>query len=157
MALDAAGLEKIRADFAAAARRAARLGLDGLEIHAAHGYLLHQFLSPIANQRSDEYGGSLENRMRFPLEIFDVVRAAFPADKPVWARISATDWVPGGWDIDGTVALVAGAEGARLRGDPRLERRRLAAAGDQARARATRCRSRSASRPRSACRRSPSA
>jgi 2,4-dienoyl-CoA reductase-like NADH-dependent reductase (Old Yellow Enzyme family) len=94
MALDAAGLAKIRADFAAAARRAARLGLDGLEIHAAHGYLLHQFLSPIANRRSDEYGGSLENRMRFPLEIFDVVRAAFPADKPVWARISATDWVP---------------------------------------------------------------
>ena len=89
----------------AAARRAARLGLDGLEIHAAHGYLLHQFLSPIANQRDDEYGGSLENRMRFPLEVFDAVRAAFPADKPVWARISATDWVPGGWDIEGTVAL----------------------------------------------------
>ena len=105
MALDAAGMAKIRTDFAAAARRAARLGVDGLEVHAAHGYLLHQFLSPIANRRSDEYGGSLENRMRFPLEIFDVVRAAFPADKPVWARISATDWVPGGWDIDGTVAL----------------------------------------------------
>ncbi|MEP7138067.1 MAG: oxidoreductase, partial [Caldimonas sp.] len=78
---------------------------DGLEIHAAHGYLLHQFLSPIANRRTDAYGGSLENRMRFPLEIFEVVRAAFPADKPVWARISATDWVPGGWDIDGTVSL----------------------------------------------------
>jgi 2,4-dienoyl-CoA reductase-like NADH-dependent reductase (Old Yellow Enzyme family) len=105
LALDADGMKKIRADFAAAARRAARLSLDGLEIHAAHGYLLHQFLSPIANRRSDEYGGSLENRMRFPLEIFEVVRAAFPADKPVWARISATDWVPGGWDIDGTVAL----------------------------------------------------
>jgi 2,4-dienoyl-CoA reductase-like NADH-dependent reductase (Old Yellow Enzyme family) len=105
LALDAGGLKKVRADFAAAARRAARLGLDGLEIHAAHGYLLHQFLSPIANRRSDEYGGSLENRMRFPLEIFDVVRAEFPADKPVWARISATDWVPGGWDIEGTVAL----------------------------------------------------
>jgi len=104
-ALDAAGLEKIREDFRAAARRAARLGLDGLEIHAAHGYLLHQFLSPIANQRSDEYGGSLANRMRFPLEVFDVVRAAFPPDRPVWARISATDWVPGGWDIEGTVAL----------------------------------------------------
>jgi 2,4-dienoyl-CoA reductase-like NADH-dependent reductase (Old Yellow Enzyme family) len=105
VALDAAGLEKIRNDFATAARRAARLDLDGLEIHAAHGYLLHQFLSPIANRRSDAYGGSLENRMRFPLEIFDVVRAAFPAGKPVWARISATDWVPGGWDIEGTVAL----------------------------------------------------
>ena len=95
----------IRADFARAATRAARLGIDGLEIHAAHGYLLHQFLSPIANQRGDEYGGSLANRMRFPLEVFDVVRAAFPADRPVWARISATDWVPGGWDIDDTVAL----------------------------------------------------
>src|SRR5678815_1604457 len=104
-ALDAAGLQKIRDDFASAAKRAERLGLDALEIHAAHGYLLHQFLSPIANKREDEYGGSLENRMRFPLEIFDVVRAAFPAAKPVWARISATDWVPGGWDIDGTVAL----------------------------------------------------
>ncbi|HEY3635704.1 MAG TPA: NADH:flavin oxidoreductase/NADH oxidase [Caldimonas sp.] len=105
LALDAAGMRKIRDDFAAAAKRAARLGIDGVEIHAAHGYLLHQFLSPIANKRSDAYGGSLENRMRFPLEIFDVVRAAFPAERPVWARISATDWVPGGWDIDGTVAL----------------------------------------------------
>ncbi len=104
-ALDDAGLQKVRDDFARTAARAARLGLDGIEIHAAHGYLLHQFLSPIANRRSDAYGGSLENRMRFPLEIFDVVRAAFPADKPVWARVSATDWVPGGWDIEGTVAL----------------------------------------------------
>jgi 2,4-dienoyl-CoA reductase-like NADH-dependent reductase (Old Yellow Enzyme family) len=106
-ALDAAGLQRVRAAFAETARRAARLGLDGLEIHTAHGYLLHQFLSPLANKRTDDYGGSLENRMRFPLEIFDVVRAAFPADKPVWVRISATDWVPGGWDIDGTVALSA--------------------------------------------------
>jgi len=104
-ALDAEGLRHIRAAFAETARRAARLGLDGLEIHAAHGYLLHQFLSPLANKREDAYGGSLENRMRFPLEIFDAVRDAFPADKPVWVRISATDWVPGGWDIDGTVAL----------------------------------------------------
>jgi len=104
-ALDAAGLQKIRDDFARAAKRAERLGLDALEIHAAHGYLLHQFLSPIANKRGDQYGGSLENRMRFPLEIFDIVRATFPAAKPVWARISATDWVPGGWDIEGTLAL----------------------------------------------------
>jgi len=104
-ALDAAGLQKIRDDFASAAKRAERLGLDALEIHAAHGYLLHQFLSPIANKREDEYGGSLENRMRFPLEVFDIVRAAFPAAKPVWARISATDWVAGGWDIEGTLAL----------------------------------------------------
>ena len=104
-ALDAEGLQRIRTAFAEAAKRAERLGLDGLEIHAAHGYLLHQFLSPLANKREDAYGGSLENRMRFPLEVFDAVRETFPADKPVWVRISATDWVPGGWDIDGTVAL----------------------------------------------------
>ncbi|MDF3836309.1 NADH:flavin oxidoreductase/NADH oxidase [Cupriavidus basilensis] len=105
VALDRAGMERIREDFVATARRAAGLGLDGIEIHAAHGYLLHQFLSPLANQRDDAYGGSLANRMRFPLEVFDAVRSAFPADKPVWVRISATDWVPGGWDIEGTVAL----------------------------------------------------
>ncbi|MBX9793127.1 MAG: NADH:flavin oxidoreductase/NADH oxidase, partial [Burkholderiaceae bacterium] len=105
LALDRAGLAKVRDDFVATTRRAARLGVDGIEIHAAHGYLLHQFLSPLANQRSDEYGGSLENRMRFPLEVFDAVRAAWPADKPVWVRISATDWVPGGWDLDGSVAF----------------------------------------------------
>ena len=104
-ALDGDGMQKIRDDFAATAQRAARLGFDGIELHAAHGYLLHQFLSPLANQRTDDYGGSLENRMRFPLEVFDAVRAAFPAGKPVWARISATDWVPGGWDVEGTVAI----------------------------------------------------
>ena len=104
-ALDRAGLDRIRGDFVAAARRAARLGFDGIELHAAHGYLLHQFLSPLANQRDDAYGGSLENRMRFPLEVFDAVRAEFPAARPVWVRVSATDWVPGGWDIEGTVAL----------------------------------------------------
>src|SRR5690606_11490973 len=105
LALDRSGLERVRSDFANAARRAARLGFDGIEIHAAHGYLLHQFLSPIANRRDDEYGGSLENRMRFPLEVFDAVRNAFPADRPVWVRISATDWVPDGWDIAETVAF----------------------------------------------------
>jgi 2,4-dienoyl-CoA reductase-like NADH-dependent reductase (Old Yellow Enzyme family) len=105
LALDGSGLDKVRNDFVEAARRTARLGLDGIEIHAAHGYLLHQFLSPLANKRTDEYGGSLENRMRFPLEVFDAVRAAFPAERSVWVRISATDWVPDGWDIEGTVAL----------------------------------------------------
>lgn len=107
LALDRAGLDRVREGFVEAARRAARLGLDGIEIHGAHGYLLHQFLSPLANRREDEYGGSLENRMRFPIEVFDAVRAVFPADRPVWMRISATDWVPGGWDIEGTVALSA--------------------------------------------------
>ena len=110
VALDRAGLARIRDAFAATARRAARLGLDGVEIHAAHGYLLHEFLSPLANQRSDEYGGSLANRMRFPLEVFDSVRAAFDAGKPVWARISATDWVPGGWDIEGSIAFAQALE-----------------------------------------------
>ncbi len=104
-ALDRAGLKRVRDDFVQAAQRAARLGLDGIEVHGAHGYLLHQFLSPLSNTREDEYGGSLENRMRFPIEVFDAVRDAFPADKPVWMRISATDWVAGGWDLDGTVAL----------------------------------------------------
>jgi 2,4-dienoyl-CoA reductase-like NADH-dependent reductase (Old Yellow Enzyme family) len=105
LALDAQGMRRVRDAFADAARRAARLGLDGIEVHAAHGYLLHQFLSPLANHRDDAYGGSLANRMRFPIEVFDAVRQAFPAEKPVWVRISATDWVPGGWDIEGTVAL----------------------------------------------------
>jgi 2,4-dienoyl-CoA reductase-like NADH-dependent reductase (Old Yellow Enzyme family) len=105
LALDIAGLNRIREAFGASARRAARLGIDALEIHCAHGYLLHQFLSPIANQRSDEYGGSRENRMRLPLEIFDIVRAAFPADKPVGVRVSAVDWVEGGLTIEDTIAF----------------------------------------------------
>ncbi len=105
LALDTSGLRRIRDAFATAAGRAARLGLDGIELHAAHGYLLHQFLSPIANRRSDEYGGSLERRMRFPLEVFDAVRASFPHDRPVGVRVSATDWVDGGWDLDQTIVL----------------------------------------------------
>lgn len=104
-ALDADGLRRIRSAFSDAARRAARLGLDAIEVHAAHGYLLHQFLSPLANARDDAYGGSLENRMRFPLEVFDAVRAAFEHDRPVGVRISASDWVQGGWDIEQSVAL----------------------------------------------------
>lgn len=103
--LDAAGMERIRAAFVATARRAARLGIDALEIHAAHGYLLHEFLSPLSNRREDEHGGSLENRMRFPLAVFEAVRAAFPADRPVGVRVSATDWVEGGWDLAQTIAF----------------------------------------------------
>jgi 2,4-dienoyl-CoA reductase-like NADH-dependent reductase (Old Yellow Enzyme family) len=98
-ALDEAGMQRIVGAFADAARRAHRLGLDAIELHAAHGYLLHQFLSPIANARTDGYGGSLENRMRLPLQVFEAVRAAVPASMPVGVRISATDWVDGGWDI----------------------------------------------------------
>jgi len=103
--LDRAGLARIRDAFAASTARAARLGIDLIQIHAAHGYLLHQFLSPLSNRRDDEYGGSLENRMRFPLEIFDTVRAAFPDDRPVTIRVSGTDWVDGGWDIEQTIAF----------------------------------------------------
>ncbi len=105
IALDAAGLQRIRNAFAQAARRADRLGIDAIEVHGAHGYLLHQFMSPLSNRREDEYGGSLENRLRFPLEIFDIVRANFSADKPVGIRVSATDWVEGGWDLEQTVVL----------------------------------------------------
>ena len=89
----------------AAAKRADRLGLDALELHCAHGYLLHQFLSPISNQRDDRYGGSLENRLRYPLEVYDAVRAAFPPSKPIGVKVSATDWVDGGWDLEQTIAL----------------------------------------------------
>jgi NADPH2 dehydrogenase len=104
-ALDAAGLQRVRDAFVATARRAERLGIDALELHCAHGYLLHQFLSQIANRRDDAYGGTLENRMRYPLEVFDAVRAAFPADRPVGVKVSATDWVEGGWDLEQTIAF----------------------------------------------------
>ncbi|MEY4750954.1 MAG: hypothetical protein RIQ60_3168 [Pseudomonadota bacterium] len=104
-ALDAAGLARVRDDFVAASQRAVRLGIQGIELHGAHGYLLHQFLSPLANQRSDAYGGSLANRMRFPLEVFEAVRAAVPAELPVWLRLSAADWVEGGWDLPSTITL----------------------------------------------------
>ena len=105
LAFNAAGLARVREAFLAATRRAARLGIDAIEVHSAHGYLLHQFLSPISNRRTDEYGGALENRMRFPLEVFDAVRAAFPADRPVGLRVSSTDWVEGGWDLAQTIVF----------------------------------------------------
>ncbi len=108
--LDRDGLAGVREAFAAAARRAARLGIDAIQIHGAHGYLLHQFLSPFSNRREDEYGGSLENRMRFPLEVFDAVRDAFPSDRPVTMRVSGSDWVDGGWDIEQTIALAQALE-----------------------------------------------
>jgi NADPH2 dehydrogenase len=103
LALDDAGLARIRSAFVASAKRAERLGIDAIEVHGAHGYLMHQFLSPISNKRTDEYGGALENRMRFPLEVFDAVREAFPHQKPVGIRVSATDWVEGGWDLPQTI------------------------------------------------------
>lgn len=108
--LDDAGLARLVAAFADTARRAGRLGYDAIELHAAHGYLLHQFLSPLSNQRRDQYGGSLENRMRFPLAVFRAMRAAFPAGRPVIVRLSATDWVEGGWDVASSLAFAQALE-----------------------------------------------
>jgi 2,4-dienoyl-CoA reductase-like NADH-dependent reductase (Old Yellow Enzyme family) len=105
LALDAAGMERIKAAFVQATKRAARVGFDLIEVHAAHGYLLHQFLSPLTNHRRDGYGGSLENRMRFPLEVFAAVREAFPTDRPVTLRLSATDWIEGGWDLPQSIVF----------------------------------------------------
>ncbi|MDB5806881.1 MAG: NADH:flavin oxidoreductase/NADH oxidase [Betaproteobacteria bacterium] len=86
--------------FVTAAQRCERLGLDAIELHGAHGYLMHQFLSPISNKRTDDFGGSLENRMRFPLMVYDAVRKVWPAHKPLGVRVSTTDWVEGGWDVE---------------------------------------------------------
>jgi len=104
-ALDEAGIAAVVQAFVDGARRAQRLGLDLIELHAAHGYLLHQFLSPLSNRRDDRYGGSPENRMRLVLEVFDAVKAAVPASMALGIRISATDWVEGGWDLDQSIAL----------------------------------------------------
>jgi len=102
--LDQAGLTRIREAFVRAARRADELGFDCVELHNAHGYLLHEFLSPLSNRREGEYGGTLTNRMRFPLEVFSAVREALPGTRPLGVRISATDWIDGGWDIEQSVA-----------------------------------------------------
>ncbi|MET0070113.1 MAG: NADH:flavin oxidoreductase/NADH oxidase [Candidatus Thiodiazotropha sp.] len=107
-ALDLESMGEIRQAFVSAAVRAHRLGIEVIEIHAAHGYLLHQFLSPLSNRRNDEYGGSLENRLRYPLEVFEAVREAVPPGVPVGIRISATDWVEGGWDPEQSLALAQG-------------------------------------------------
>jgi 2,4-dienoyl-CoA reductase-like NADH-dependent reductase (Old Yellow Enzyme family) len=96
--------------FVDATLRAQRAGFDLIELHAAHGYLLHQFLSPLTNLRRDEYGGSLENRMRFPLQVISAVRRAWPSDKPMGMRVSATDWVSGGFEIDDAIRFVVAAQ-----------------------------------------------
>jgi len=105
VALDAAGIAKVVADFRAAAQRARDAGFRIIEIHAAHGYLLHEFLSPLSNRRDDDYGGSLENRARIAREVVAAVREVWPAPRPLFVRVSATDWAPGGWDIDECVGL----------------------------------------------------
>lgn len=103
--LDRAGICRIVDAFRSAARRAVSAGFDAVEIHSAHGYLLHSFLSPLSNRRDDEYGGSFENRIRLLLKVVDAVRQELPAKSALMVRISATDWVEGGWDIDQSVVL----------------------------------------------------
>ena len=110
--LDTAGMQRVLDGFVDAARRSHALGFDAIELHAAHGYLLHQFLSPLSNKRNDEYGGSLEHRMRFPLEVFRAVRAAVPAEMTVGVRISAYDWVDGGWDVEQSIVFAQELERA---------------------------------------------
>jgi 2,4-dienoyl-CoA reductase-like NADH-dependent reductase (Old Yellow Enzyme family) len=104
-ALTKRGLVQVRSQFVEAAQRAARIGFDVAELHVGHGYLLHEFLSPISNRRDDEYGGSTANRMRFPLEVFEAVRAVWPQDRALGVRVSATDWIEGGWTPDETVSF----------------------------------------------------
>jgi 2,4-dienoyl-CoA reductase-like NADH-dependent reductase (Old Yellow Enzyme family) len=108
--LDEAGLARIKAAFVDATERSARIGIDLLEIHGAHGYLLHLFLSPLTNKRQDRYGGSRENRMRYPLEVFEAMRAVWPADKPLGVRVSAIDWVAGGLELEDTIAFAKALE-----------------------------------------------
>ncbi len=115
-AMTAEDMAKVVQDFRAATARAVMAGMDTVEIHAAHGYLLHQFLSPLSNLREDEYGGSFENRARFPLEVVRAVREAWPGHRPLLVRLSATDWVSGGWDVAQTVEFsrLLRAEGVDL-------------------------------------------
>jgi 2,4-dienoyl-CoA reductase-like NADH-dependent reductase (Old Yellow Enzyme family) len=104
-AMDVDEIRATVAEFEAAARYSLAAGFEVVEIHGAHGYLLHSFCSPLSNRRTDAYGGSLENRMRLPLEVAKAVRAAWPADKPVFYRISASDWYEGGWDLPQSIEL----------------------------------------------------
>ena len=108
--LTTAEIDALVEAFADATRRADRVGFAAIELHAAHGYLLHQFLSPLSNQRDDEYGGSLENRLRFPLRVFEAAREVWPQDKPMGVRVSAVDWAHGGWDMTQTLTLAKALE-----------------------------------------------
>jgi 2,4-dienoyl-CoA reductase-like NADH-dependent reductase (Old Yellow Enzyme family) len=104
-AMDAAQLAEVKRQFVDSAKRAARIGFDLAELHVGHGYLLHEFLSPISNRRDDDYGGSTANRIRYPLEVFEAVRSVWPDDRPLGVRVSATDWMDGGWTPDETVVF----------------------------------------------------
>ena len=103
--LDRAGLDRVKQEFVQAARRSDEIGFDVLELHGGHGYLLNQFFSPLSNQRSDDYGGTVDKRIRYPLEVFEAVRAAWPAEKPLGVRISAVDWVEGGTSVEDTIVF----------------------------------------------------
>jgi len=105
IALDKTGLQKVISDFKSATKRALKAGFKVVEIHAAHGYLLHEFLSPLSNLRTDEYGGSFENRIRLLLEVLEAVQSEWPSDLPIFVRISATDWADRGWNIEESVQL----------------------------------------------------
>ena len=105
IALDKTGIQKVIADFRAATKRAVAAAYQVVEIHAAHGYLLHEFLSPLSNFRTDEYGGSFDNRIRLLLEVLEAVQSEWPDNLPLFVRISATDWADGGWDIEQSVQL----------------------------------------------------
>lgn len=105
LALDNSGIEKVITDFKAAAVRARNAGFKVIEIHAAHGYLLHEFLSPLSNQRNDEYGGSFENRIRLLIQVIEAIRQVWPDNYPLFTRISATDWTEGGWTIEDSIVL----------------------------------------------------
>lgn len=109
-ALGGNALARVKQAFVDATERALRVGFDAIELHSAHGYLFHQFLTPVINERHDEYGGSLENRMRFPLEVFEAVRAVWPEDKPLGVRFSATDWIEGGWDVESSIVYAQALE-----------------------------------------------
>ncbi len=107
IALDLKGIEKVKSDFKSATVRAMKAGFKVIEIHAAHGYLLHQFLSPISNKRNDEYGGSFENRVRLLMETVESVKEVWPQENPLFVRISATDWAEGGWNLNESILLSA--------------------------------------------------
>lgn len=106
-AMTRADIDRVVADFAGAARRSREAGFEVVELHMAHGYLLHEFLSPLSNRRDDDFGGSLENRMRLPLLVAEAVREVWPVDRPLFVRISASDWAEGGWDLAQSVTLAS--------------------------------------------------
>ena len=140
-----------------AARRGAEAGFDLLELHCAHGYLLSGFLSPVTNQRTDEYGGDVAGRLRFPLEVWHAMREVWPADRPMTVRISATDWVEGGQTLEDALAVADGVRRGRRGRDRRLDRARSPSASGRRSAAATRRRTPTRSATGSASRRSRSA